>query len=106
VGLLIGNPGNKQADPVLGRLVDGNTDARGAVDRRRDPDYGYSSLDGGSIRLVSPEIEPVTTIHLLVQVEQDTRVSVGSLQADPSSARPETTMGKRSAILSAKRLSS
>src|SRR2546427_3672952 len=33
-------------------------------------------------------------------------VSVGSLQAAPSSERPETTIGKRSAIRRAKRLSS
>src|SRR5918998_407013 len=33
-------------------------------------------------------------------------VSVGSLQAAPSSARPETTTGSRSAIRSANRLSS
>jgi hypothetical protein len=33
-------------------------------------------------------------------------VSVGSLQAEPSSARPETTIGKRNDIRKAKRLSS
>src|SRR4051794_31761546 len=73
LGLFIGNPGNKQADPVLGGLVDGNADARGAVNRGRDPDHGYCSLDGGPVRLVRPEIKAVTTIHLLVQVKQHTR---------------------------------
>jgi len=33
-------------------------------------------------------------------------VSVGSLQAEPSSARPETTTGRRSAMRSANRFSS
>ena len=60
---------------------------------------------------MSAQVKPFASIHLLIQVEECTGggnvIRLGRLlQADPSSARPDTTIGKRSDMRKAKRLSS
>ena len=104
-------PRDEEAEPCFFGFLYGDTDARGAVVGRNDAYYLGFDLDRNTIRPMGSDVKAVAGItgwlswNRAPSVEMSS-VSVGSLHVAPSSDLPETTTGRRRAILSANRFSS
>src|SRR5229473_4576021 len=72
-GLLIRDPGDKQARPVFHGIGDLHAHARGAIDSRRNPDDGGRRLGRRAVRPVRANVEFLSDADLLIQMEQRAR---------------------------------
>lgn len=68
--LLVGDPGDEEAEPVLGRLQNLDADAGRAVDGGRGAHHPRRGLDGRAVGAVRAQVELVAARDALVEVEE------------------------------------
>ena len=68
--LIVRDPGDEEAEPVLRGFEDGDADARRAVDGGGDAHDARGDFDGRAVRAVRAQVELFAARHFLVEVEE------------------------------------
>ncbi len=67
---LVGDPGDEEAEPVVGRLDDLDADARRAVDGRRDAYHHCGDFDRRAVGAVRAQVKALAAFDFLIEVEE------------------------------------